>query len=124
MNNIDLEERLIKFSVLIIGYPKQMLSNDVPHWNVNLKSLDAESKQMIIQEIEDDFEFAYNEGILKLPVEAKFGVYMAYRYYKRLLKKLNKVPSSQIIETRVRISDPMKLNLLARSYVKYKLNMI
>ena len=92
--------------------------------NVNLKSLDAESKQMIIQEIEDDFEFAYNEGILKLPVEAKFGVYMAYRYYKRLLKKLNKVPSSQIIETRVRISDPMKLNLLARSYVKYKLNMI
>ncbi len=92
--------------------------------NVNLESLDAESKQLIIQEIEDDFDFAFNEGILKLPVEAKFGVYMAYRYYRRLLKKLSKVPSSQIIETRVRISDPMKINLLARSYVKYKLNMI
>lgn len=92
--------------------------------NVNLKSLDAQSKQMIIKEIEEDFDFAYNHGIVKLPVEAKFGVYMAYRYYRRLLKKLNNVPSSQIIETRVRISDPMKLNLLARSYVKYKLNMI
>lgn len=92
--------------------------------NVDLASLTAESKQQIIDEIEADFEFAFNQGILQLPVEAKFGVYMAYRYYRRLLKKLNKVPSSKIIETRVRISDPMKINLLARSYVKYKLNMI
>jgi phytoene synthase len=92
--------------------------------NVDLTSLDTESKYLIIQEIEDDFDFAFNHGILKLPVEAKFGVYMAYRYYRRLLKKLNSVPSSEIIETRVRISDPMKINLLARSYVKYKLNMI
>tara|TARA_B100000768_G_scaffold176426_1_gene189158 strand:+ start:807 stop:1649 length:843 start_codon:yes stop_codon:yes gene_type:complete len=92
--------------------------------NVDLTSLDTESKDIIIQEIEDDFDFAFNHGILKLPVEAKFGVYMAYRYYRRLLKKLNSVPSSEIIETRVRISDPMKINLLARSYVKYKLNMI
>jgi len=92
--------------------------------NVDLTSLDTESKYLIIKEIEDDFDFAFNHGILKLPVEAKFGVYMAYRYYRRLLKKLNSVPSSEIIETRVRISDPMKINLLARSYVKYKLNMI
>ena len=92
--------------------------------NVDLTSLDTESKQLIIQEIEDDFEFAFTNGIVKLPVEAKFGVYMAYRYYRRLLKKLSNVPSSEIIETRVRISDPMKINLLARSYVKYKLNMI
>ncbi|CAI8416972.1 MAG: 15-cis-phytoene synthase [Flavobacterium sp. SCGC AAA160-P02] len=91
---------------------------------VNLSSLDSRSKELIIQEIEDDFDYAYSHGILKLPVEAKFGVYMAYRYYRRLLKKLKKVPSSEIIETRVRISDPMKINLLARSYVKYKLNMI
>ena len=92
--------------------------------NVDLTSLATESKHLIIKEIEDDFDFAFNHGILKLPVEAKFGVYMAYRYYRRLLKKLNSVPSSEIIETRVRISDPMKINLLARSYVKYKLNMI
>lgn len=91
---------------------------------VNLSSLDSTSKELIIKEIEDDFDYAYLHGILKLPVEAKFGVYMAYRYYRRLLKKLKKVPSSEIIETRVRISDPMKINLLARSYVKYKLNMI
>ena len=92
--------------------------------NVDLGKLDASSKQIIINEIEADFDFAYQNGILKLPVEAKFGVYMAFRYYKRLLKKLHKVPSEKIMDTRIRISNPMKINLLARSYVKYKLNII
>ena len=92
--------------------------------NIDLGKLDTVSKQLIIDEIEADFDFAFKNGILKLPVEAKFGVYMAYRYYRRLLKKLNKVPSEEIMDTRIRISDPMKLNLLARSYVKYKLKMI
>jgi phytoene/squalene synthetase len=92
--------------------------------NVDLGKLNAISKQSIIDEIEADFEYAYKNGILKLPNEAKFGVYMAYRYYRRLLKKLKSVPSEKIMDTRIRISDPMKINLLARSYVKYKLNII
>ena len=92
--------------------------------NIDLGKLDAASKQLIIDEIEDDFDYAYTNGILKLPVEAKFGVYMAYRYYRRLLKKLKNLPSEKIMDTRIRISNPMKINLLARSYVKYKLNII
>ena len=92
--------------------------------NVNLENLDAESKDVIIKDIEADFEYAFQNGILKLPAEAKFGVYMAYRYYKNLLKKLKATPPSKIMDARIRISNPMKINLLARSYVKYKLNMI
>ena len=92
--------------------------------NINLKELDAISKNIIIQDIESDFEFAYKKGILNLPVEAKFGVYMAYRYYRKLLKKLKNTPSEKIINTRIRVSNPMKINLLARSYVKYKLNLM
>jgi phytoene synthase len=92
--------------------------------NVDLGELNTASKQLIIDEIEADFDFAFKHGILNLPVEAKFGVYMAYRYYRKLLKKLNKVPSAKIMDTRIRISDPMKINLLARSYVKYKLKLI
>jgi phytoene synthase len=92
--------------------------------NIDLGKLDTASKQLIIDEIEADFDFAFKNGILKLPVEAKFGVYMAYRYYRRLLKKLNDIPSEKIMDTRIRISDPMKINLYARSYVKYKLKMI
>lgn len=92
--------------------------------NIDLGKLTSDSKQLIIKEIEDDFDYAFKNGILKLPSEAKFGVYMAYRYYRKLLKKLHKVPSTKIMDSRIRISDPMKINLLARSYVKYKLNII
>lgn len=92
--------------------------------NVDLKSLDPKAKSEIINDIENDFDYAFKNGILKLPMEAKFGVYMAYRYYIKLLKKLKKVPSSKIMEQRIRISNPVKLNLLARSYVKYKLKLI
>ncbi|WP_272151586.1 phytoene/squalene synthase family protein [Tenacibaculum aiptasiae] len=92
--------------------------------NVDLEKLNDASKEMIIKEIEEDFDYAFKNGILKLPVEAKFGVFIAYRYYKKLLKKLKATPSSKIMDTRIRISNPMKINLLARSYVKYKLKLI
>ena len=92
--------------------------------NVNLKELDNTTKNQIINEIEADFDFAYRNGILKLPVEAKFGVYIAYKYYKRLLRKLKSVPSSQIMDTRIRISNGLKLSLLMRGYARYKLNLL
>jgi len=92
--------------------------------NLNIAAFDEMSKESIIKDIESDFDYAFQNGILKLPVEAKFGVYIAYRYYSRLLKKLKKVPYSEIMETRIRISNTTKINLLARSYLKYRLNLI
>ena len=58
---------------------------------VDLKSFDENAKTTIIKEIEEDFKIAY-QGIVKLPIEAKFGVYTAYIYYKKLLKKLKNTP--------------------------------
>ncbi|MBE7326196.1 phytoene/squalene synthase family protein, partial [Nocardioides sp. Y6] len=63
--------------------------------NINMDALDENSKQEIISDIEYDFERGLH-GIKKLPIEAKFGVFMAYRYYKQLLKKLQKTPALQI----------------------------
>jgi hypothetical protein len=40
---------------------------------VDLNSFDENAKKAIINEIEEDFRVAY-EGIVKLPIEAKFGV--------------------------------------------------
>ncbi|SEQ16634.1 Phytoene/squalene synthetase [Hyunsoonleella jejuensis] len=91
--------------------------------NVDLDNLDENSKQQIIDDIESDFEKGLN-GIKKLPMEAKFGVFMAYRYYSQLLKKLKKTPALQIKDTRIRVSNPKKIELLARSYVKYQLNLM
>jgi len=91
--------------------------------NADLKNLDENSKQAIINEIEEDFREA-KKGIVGLPIEARFGVFTAFRYYQRLLKKLKATPSSRLKETRVRVSDYKKVELLARSYVKYRLNLI
>ena len=91
--------------------------------NVDLNNLDEQSKQDIIDDIESDFEKGLS-GIKKLPMEAKFGVFMAYRYYSQLLKKLKKTPALQIKDTRIRVSNPKKIELLMRSYVKYQLNLM
>ena len=91
--------------------------------NTNLDTLDEISKQRIIDEIESDFAKGL-EGIHRLPVEAKFGVYTAYRYYRKLLSKLKSTPSLEIKNTRIRVPNYVKASLLARSYVKYRLNLI
>lgn len=91
--------------------------------NTDLNKLTETSKKEIIEDIEADFKMAY-EGILRLPIEAKFGVYTAYRYYKRLLKRLKTTPSTEIKNTRIRVPDYEKAELLARCYVKYRLNLL
>lgn len=91
--------------------------------NTDLTKLDEVSKQSIISEIEADFEASY-QGIINLPIEAKFGVYTAYIYYKKLLSKLKKTPSAEIKNTRIRVSDYQKMQLFARCYFSYKLNTI
>ncbi len=91
--------------------------------NANLEELDEASKKDIIDEIESDFAKGLM-GIHKLPVEAKFGVYTAYRYYRKLLSKLKDTPSIEIRNTRIRVPNYVKASLLARSYVKYRLNLI
>ena len=91
--------------------------------NTDLSQLDEQSKNEIIKEIEADFDAGY-KGIVQLPIEAKFGVYTAYIYYKKLLTKLKKTPSVEIKNTRVRVSDYQKIGLLARCYVNYRLNII
>jgi len=91
--------------------------------DVNLQLLNMASKKRIIDEIELDFKEAY-KGIKDLPIEAKFGVYTAYIYYKRLLAKLKNTPSEEIMNSRIRISNPLKMTLLAKSFLVYKLNLL
>ncbi|KAF2333011.1 phytoene/squalene synthase family protein [Flavobacterium ginsenosidimutans] len=90
---------------------------------VNLNNFNEDSKDQIIKEIEEDFQIAY-QGIVKLPIEAKFGVYTAYIYYKKLLKKLKNTPYYEIGNSRIRVSNYTKAGLLAQSFVTYKLKLV
>ena len=91
--------------------------------DTDLNNFNEASKKAIIDDIESDFEDAF-KGILKLPIEAKFGVYTAYVYYKKLLKKLKKTPCSEIGTTRIRVSNYTKAGLLAQSFITCKLKMV
>ena len=91
--------------------------------NTNLMELDEVSKSRIVDEIKADFKLGYS-GIIRLPDDAKFGVYTAYKYYYKLLNKLQATPPLEIKSARIRVPDYQKFGVLARSYVKYKLNMV
>ena len=91
--------------------------------NTNLLELDEASKKRIVDEIKADFKLGYS-GIIKLPTEAKFGVYTAYKYYRKLLQKLQKTPPLEIKNTRIRVPNYQKFGLLAKSYINYKLQLV
>ncbi|WP_318310019.1 phytoene/squalene synthase family protein [Flagellimonas crocea] len=91
--------------------------------NTNLLELDEESKKRIVNEIKADFALGYS-GIVQLPEQAKFGVYTAYKYYKKLLQKLQSTPPLEIKNTRIRVPNYQKFSLLAQSYVNYKLQLV
>ncbi len=90
---------------------------------VNLHNFTEEDKMRIVAEIEEDFAKSL-EGIFQLPNSARFGVYTAYKYYARLLHKLRKTPSSSIAQARIRVPNYEKMSVLARSYVKYRFNLL
>ena len=91
--------------------------------NTDLNQLDEASKKAIIDDIEADFAKGL-QGIKRLPLEARFGVFMAYRYYNKLLQKLKQTPALEIKSARIRVPNYKKIELLTRSYVKFHLNLL
>ena len=91
--------------------------------NLNIDEFDEPSKKIILDEIDKDFKHAL-KGIFKLPSSARFGVYTAYKYYLKLLNKLRKTHPLKIKSSRIRVPNYQKVNVLARSYVRYRLNIL
>jgi phytoene synthase len=79
-----------------------------PHCDFN--NFTPDHKKQIETDIQKDFHNAY-KGILKLPMKARFGVYVAYKYY-------------LFLEQRIRISNYTKLIIILRAGVKNQLHLI
>lgn len=90
---------------------------------VDFEQFDGSTKKQLEHEIAQDFADGY-KGILKLPKESRFGVYMAYIYYINLFNKIKKVPAEQLMQKRVRIPNNKKYRLFMKSYLKHNLNLI
>lgn len=90
---------------------------------VDLTVFSEKEKKEIEADIEKDFAAAL-VGIKLLPRSSRFGVYVAYIYYKSLFNKIKSVSSGHIMSQRIRIPNSYKLGLLAGSYVKHRFRMI
>lgn len=88
---------------------------------VDFKNFTLAMKEEIEAEIAKDFSDAY-KGILMLPIKAKFGVYVAYKYYLSLFKKIKKTAPSHILEQRIRIPHFGKVYIVAKAGVRSQLN--
>lgn len=89
-----------------------------PH--IRMGNFTNEVKCQIEKEIQDDFKQALI-GIKCLPVSSRFGVYLAYKYYLSLFKKIRNTPAEKIMGQRVRIPNGQKLSLAMSSYLQYKM---
>lgn len=91
--------------------------------NVDISYFDNRIKSEIEKEIEAEFKEAL-EGIKKLPGSSRFGVYLAYRYYISLFRKIKKTSAHKIINQRIRISNGRKISLMMSSYLQYKISLL
>jgi 15-cis-phytoene synthase len=91
--------------------------------NIDMKIFTNQIKDQIVNEIETEFKEAFI-GIKKLPASSKFGVYLAYKYYLSLFKKIKNMPAEKIMNQRIRIPNTQKLSLAMSSYVQYKMAVI
>lgn len=91
--------------------------------NVEIKELDPQTKAALEDDIEIDFNKGL-EGIKLLPKDSRFGVYVAYIYYRKLFNKIKSLHPERILEERIRIPNTQKMALFASSYVRHSLNLL
>lgn len=91
--------------------------------NVDDGHLNDHAKQAIIEDIEKDFNNALI-GIRMLPNSSRFGVYVAYKYYKALLNKIKFKSVDDILSNRIRIPNHIKAYLLCKSFIRYRINIL
>lgn len=91
--------------------------------SINMEVFDNCVKCRIEREIEIEFRQAL-EGIRLLPHSSRFGVYLAYKYYLSLFKKIKSTPAQKILCERVRIPNTQKISVMMRSYLRYKIAML
>ena len=80
-------------------------------------------KEQIENDILDDFKTAYS-GLIQLPAKARFGVYVAYKYYFSLFKKIRRMQPSRVLAKRVHIPNYYKAMIVFRAGIKNQLKLI
>jgi phytoene/squalene synthetase len=91
--------------------------------NCDFSNFTLSDKAIIEADIQADFEEAL-KGIKMLPLKARFGVYVAFKYYYSLFKKIKKMQPDAILKTRIRIPTPGKIIIVAKAALRSQLNLL
>ncbi|QDP84233.1 phytoene/squalene synthase family protein [Chryseobacterium sp. SNU WT5] len=78
-------------------------------------------------EIENDIaaDFAHAKiGIKMLPISSKLAVFMAYKYYFNLFKKIRKTEAKLLLTKRIRVSNARKMYLFGEMILNKNLNLL
>ncbi|MFM2439036.1 MAG: hypothetical protein RLZ16_32, partial [Bacteroidota bacterium] len=91
--------------------------------NCDFSNFTQADKDAIEADIQADFEAAL-EGIKVLPIKCRFGVYLAFKYYYSLFKRIKRANPHSILKTRIRIPDIGKFFILLNAKVRTSLNLL
>jgi 15-cis-phytoene synthase len=84
---------------------------------IDFKNFTQTMKLQIETDIAKDFDDAH-KGIVQLPDKARFGVFVAYKYYLSLFKKIKKTKPVDILDQRIRIPNYGKAYILAKAGIR------
>lgn len=90
---------------------------------VDLSRFTQIDKEKIEADIDADLNKAL-AGIKRLPKTTRLGVYVAYVYYRQLLKKIKQNGPEAIFNQRIRVNDVHKTALYVKAVIKQRLNVI
>lgn len=91
--------------------------------NVDYNTFSEKEKLEIEEELRADFAESL-PGIKGLKKDVRLGVFLAYRYYLELLRKIEPASPQSLTSQRFRVSDNKKLQLLVSCWLKHHLNRI
>jgi phytoene/squalene synthetase len=91
--------------------------------NCDFRNFSKEQKLRIEEDIQKDFDEAF-QGIVRLPLKSKFGVYVAYKYYLSLFRKIKRLQPHRILEERIRIPNYGKVVIVAKAGLRNQFNIL
>lgn len=89
----------------------------------SIETISLEEKLAIEKEIELEFTEAY-KGIIQLPKSSRFGVYLSYVYYTKLLRTIKRKTIQELLQQRISVPNKTKLFIFFKSYVRNSINLI
>jgi phytoene/squalene synthetase len=91
--------------------------------NVDFSKFSSEDKKEIEKDIAKDFAHAFI-GIKMLPLSSRLAVFMAYKYYINLFKKIRKTDPALLLTKRIRVSNARKIYLFGEMMLNKNLNLV